>query len=56
MLRPEYIIAQPSSLWFTWWGTPYNEYVNTALMEGYGVYMVIGNALLVLRRTIQVSQ
>lgn len=48
-LRPEYIIAQPNSPWFTWWGTPYNEYVNTALMEGYGVYMVIGNSLLVLR-------
>ncbi len=48
-LRPEYIIAQPSSPWFTWWGTPYNEYVNTALREGYGVYMVIGNSLLVLR-------
>ncbi len=49
-LRPEYIVAQPDSPWFTWWGgTPYNEYVNAALMEGYGVYMVIGNTLLVLK-------
>jgi len=48
-LRPEYIIAQPSSPWFTWWGTPYNEYVNLALSNGYGVYMVIGNSLLVLK-------
>ncbi len=48
-IKPEYIVAQPDSPWFTWWGTPYNEYVNTALMEGYGVYMVIGNSLLVLR-------
>ncbi len=48
-LRPEYIVAQPNSPWFTWWGTPYNEYVNAALMEGYGVYMVLGNSLLVLR-------
>ncbi|WP_243678373.1 hypothetical protein [Vulcanisaeta distributa] len=43
-------MAQPNSPWFTWWGTPYNDYVNAALMEGYGgVYMVIGNSLLVLR-------
>lgn len=48
-VKPDYIVAQPDSPWFTWWGTPYNEYVNTALMEGYGVYMVIGNDLLVLR-------
>lgn len=56
-LRPEYIVAQPDSPWFTWWGgTPYNEYVNAALMEGYGVYMVIGNTLLVLKLITRVSQ
>ncbi|MGC8543317.1 MAG: DUF2079 domain-containing protein [Vulcanisaeta sp.] len=48
-IKPEYIIAQPSSPWFTWWGTPYNEYVNIALREGYGVYIVLGNDLLVLK-------
>ncbi len=48
-LKPEYIVAQPNSPWFTWRGTPYNEYVNTALQEGYGTYIAIGNSLLVLK-------
>ncbi|WP_069806571.1 DUF2079 domain-containing protein [Vulcanisaeta thermophila] len=48
-LKPMYIVAQPSSFWFTWYGTPYNEYVNLALGEGYGIYMELGNDLLVLK-------
>jgi uncharacterized membrane protein len=48
-LKPEYIVAQPSSPWFTWWGTPYDAYVNLALSRGYGVYAVLGYDLLILK-------